>query len=168
MGYAVATLGAGTPKPRMVNQLRVFDSKGKKVGKVVGIQGQQVQTALKWNRNVFVLAVTRDIFAGNVGGSLFFESTDCTGSSFMSPGFEMSMLAPVMVFAPGNTLYTPAADAVSQDIELRSFLGRNDEGEIVCSNPFPDTPEIPVIIRAVLPNALFNLDDFFTAPFEVR
>lgn len=166
------------------SQLTVVDAKGKKVGRVfsigsgtfirrpAGIEGGAgVLVAFQVTGHPpFVLEVTPTHFFGSA--YLYFVSPDCSGSPFMQgqvpilvgadlSGYGVSsssLLPPVAVAIPGQTVYIPDPAAPVQSIVPGSLL---IEGTCAPLSGSPATDVRPAL-------ALIDLERIFTPPFSIR
>lgn len=148
--------------------MSVYDGAGQRVGRVLGFDpvagggaGGAV-VALKVKDRLLVLAANR---AGLVathlmpGGSLHFESNDCSGQAYLAPqapnmtGSQVQVLDQV-VWQEANT------------VELIVFRSQSDGDVQVCfAVPEGDPGFEALLVRG---HRLFDLKTFFRPPFSIR
>jgi len=184
LGLLMLTVSSSTfaqtigPGPTAKYQpLRVFDANGKLLGGTVAEQYQysdsfvtvtmvyRASPLLKNGDSVSLQLQpylpqnpARFRWAELLSQTLYFESTDCTGPSFVSvrellPGRRFGI-----VDATDNRLYLTDADPVITAVQSQS---RRVTGQ-GCSQT-PQTLGAAAVAQPVL-----DLDDYFTLPFEVR
>lgn len=114
------------------------------------------------NGTPILLRVTTTALTGHLPYVLF-ESPDCSGPPLIeaSAGLSASPITLVAVTAPGHTVYVPDRSVASQSRTINSiFLGGtcNSGGDI--GAPFQS--------QVIPASAVVNLDQFFSAPFDVK
>ncbi|OFV97707.1 MAG: hypothetical protein A3H28_12335 [Acidobacteria bacterium RIFCSPLOWO2_02_FULL_61_28] len=160
---------------RPVQQLIVADSSGKTIGRVLGGMNiynvesfastdlnMRTVVLLQVDQTVVPVMVGRDRFYG--GGGLVYESENCMGTPFFSPGVRLpetdapSLLPLTAIGPPGQTIYIAIPGAAPRAISKRSVL----EFGLRCSN---ETGNIP---NAIPTHPLVDLLTIFTPPFSLR
>src|SRR5262249_9720168 len=116
-------------------EVTVVDATGAVVGEFVGVSSTlgSVQVALRIDDQVFLVEIVRPLIPGAVEffsvsksgpplfhGFLLFESTDCSGTPFVTLGF--SILPVIAVGSPGQTVYLGDETATPQTRTVRSTL----------------------------------------------
>lgn len=126
------------------------------LGSITDLDSHWVDVPFRVGDRRIVLTVHRSGYAKN--GSLYFESTDCTGQPYLHTETE-DLLTPTFVRAPRNTLYVPDGPYVY--VTARSHIEPSTlEGER-CNSLYPFHDPFRVARPVV------NLDDLFTPPFRV-
>lgn len=139
----------------------VLDARGTDVGKLVGTNELTIaKVAFEVGGHVFVLEVFRDFFQGNAG-DVFFESSDCTGQTFLSSGPSFGPMPIVTVREPGSTVYVPVPGAATESMTVRSRLKSPDFPPGCHEEPAPFTVSV---VPALPP---IDLSQSFTPPFSV-
>ena len=160
---------------RPVQQLIVADSSGKTIGRVLGGMNiynvesfastdlnMRTVVLLQVDQTVVPVMVGRDRFYG--GGGLVYESENCMGTPFFSPGVRLpetdapSLFPLTAIGPPGQTIYIAIPGAAPRAISKRSVL----EFGLRCSN---ETGNIP---NAIPTHPLVDLLTIFTPPFSLR
>jgi hypothetical protein len=148
--------------------LTVFDSTGKKVGEVISFLSiGQALVAFKLNTLSVVMDARPDILGGTSPGYVFFESTDCSTTPFLTGSLPPTgtgiLFAATAVGGPGSsTLYV--ATGPLQTINARAYWPRQGD------NPAPH-PCInfggQIDTRPAYPAAaiMSDLDSQFIPPF---
>ena len=163
---AVALLGSISPalgqEVRGAANIVVVDSLGKTVGGVASLQGPAgAVVGLEVDGQLVVLQVTHDRFIGNADTAILYESSDCSGSAYVSPGpisFGPS-LAAVVIGPPGATAYVGNPNGPLVPISWRSWQNLNSEE---CN------PQVPAAHEQALPvTPLVDLSEHFTPPFSL-
>jgi hypothetical protein len=162
---SVLLIGSLTPSMaqvvRNVDRLVVVDAAGTTVGEMLSIEGPAGATvALEIDGQLVVLRVTRERFLGTADSSIVFDTLDCSGSPYTSPGeisFGPSLTAAV-VGRPGATLYLGNPDGPLISITRRSSR-RWDSDECNVESPSPQS------VLPVLPVA--DLADLYEPPFHL-
>jgi len=145
---------AQTSTVQPVQGLEVFDSKGKRVGNVLGFHPSRLPVvSCSVGGRLVILAADSDRFTANpniVGSletfNLFFESVNCSGTPFV--GFDTSTvisLVPITVlYVTGGAgkLYVP--DGLAQTITVKSFTSGTDC--IEADGPIPDATPVRLIL----------------------
>lgn len=170
LGFKLLSFAQGQGvKP--VGHVTVVDSRGKTVGAALGgvglitvasARGTQIHPTVLLRVGDRLAAVNIDR-QGFFGGTLFFQSTDCSGTAwFPTPplGGRPSLLPQTSVGPPGQTLYMEAAGAIPQTVTLNSRVG---EG-FSCTATFFS----PITVSAVTAQPLVNLETEFTPPLSLR
>lgn len=156
---SVPSFGEGV---NSAEQLAVFDTNNKRVGRVIGIDGSIPKVALEVNGLLFPVGVVKAEFAGTF--PIWFDSVECTGSPFMTKfpegfGSAFSTIAGVSGENEpfGNIVYIPNLDEVEGSVEYKSF--RSGTACNFASGTINNVvPAIPLV----------DLDDFFTPPLTVK
>lgn len=165
----------GQARVQPVQQMTVEDAGGKTIGRVIGaISVSNIESAnslnlkmrttvlLQVDGTVVPVMVGRDRFYG--GGGLVYESEDCLGTPFFSPGAPLpetdapSLLPQTAIGPPGQTIYMAVPGAAQRAISKRSVL----EFGLRCTN---ETGDIP---NAIPTQPLVDLLTVFTPPFSLR
>jgi len=134
----------------------IFDANGTQVGRLLDSEGVLVIPFIFGGR-VFRVAI-KDEGDDYFLGSLFFESTNCSGTPFRRATRAFDIVERVIVAAPNRTIYLTDLDASPRVITGRSELAPFAGGACVESvNPplFAVVPVIPAV----------DLDTVFTRPF---
>ena len=141
-----------------VEELVIVDANGNKVGTVLDSVNDRYTIVMKYGERIFQL------FIENNGDdfwyfSLFFESTDCSGTPFVSNSFRNKILQIGTIAPPNRTVYLPDLDAAPRVITRMSVISALSLGECVPSvYTFLASPALPVV----------DLDTVFTPPFSMR
>ena len=151
-----------------VNHVAIVDSKGKAVGESIGALGGAPSgtlmlpaVLLRVGQNLAFVNVDRN---GFFGGTLYFESTNCSGTPWFrspQPSGRPSLLPQTAIGLPGQTLYMEMAGGLTQTVTLRSSMGQ----DLFClDNRFFS----PITVTAVQAQPLVDLLTVFTPPFSLR
>ena len=142
---------AQTVKPD-TSSVRVFDSTGRFVGNVVGVQFDDASVSFEYNSIHFLLAVTRTQFTQFSIPALFYTSIDCSGPAFL--------LDNGTVFAPARLQQTTVFLA---DTRVPSH------SEILKSTGVPGSCSQESRTAAAFNTITFtNFTNQWTAPFSIR
>lgn len=145
-----------------VGTLTVFDSTGKRVGRVISIPVatlESVVVTFKVDGQLVALQVDRNRFKTHDLVELWFETLDCSGTPFLRDGrLNTRILPAAAVSVPGSTVYLADPKATPQTITGGSRL--LEDGTCSTSQGFtgPAIQAIPLI----------DLDTAFIPPFSVR
>lgn len=140
--------------------LAVYDSKDQKVGDVVGVQDSIAWVGLTIGDRAVVLQVFPQQL---VGGSLYYEGTNCTGKVYIRS--DATFTKGVSVFSlgavsePGGVIY--AADPGALPFTVRNGLPSLRDKAGFCINTLSN----PTVVLA---KPIFMLDTMFQRPFHVR
>src|SRR5262245_3062020 len=165
-----------TLKP--VDSLIVVDSTGKRVGDVVSWNNKVPGVAFQLNNFLFLLYVAQHRFFGTgyvqLGDTLYFESTDCSGTPFLlaepllNPSAKEANLTPVPVVAvnlPGNTLYIPDENA-PVNRTMKSVLDPfTPQGSYTAPGTCSSVNSLQISSLRAKPS--IDLDTLFTPPFKL-
>jgi len=165
LGYAVSTVGAKTPKPRRAGQLSIYDSNGKKVGRVVADYADlpsKPTVAFKHGRKVFFVVFNATTALTQLWTkNTYFKTDDCSGQAFLehslspsSPG-RMALISALV--GDDGTVWVADPTTATETITAKSRWGDG-----VCV-PIADSTE-----DAVPGTQLCNCYDADTGPFEIR
>lgn len=148
----LAALGTSDP-------LAVYDSKGTKVGDVVGVQESVPWVAIMAQGYAFALQVYPDQLTGD---TLWFQGANCTGATFIEGVFNnvthVSSAASLAAVEPNSDVYVTAAGAPLQNVGVTSV---RQNGQ--CVN-FWGVFTIP----AVAATKLMSLSALYTPPYNVH
>jgi hypothetical protein len=159
---------AHATSPSFPKPLRIVDSKGSVVGTVVSPESLSSGEATVIRRMTPTLFVTLQTAGGRLiaypgGGQLFYESTDCSGRSYLPFNTANPLVRPTFVFPaypqppfpqilyPGDPLETKT---------LHSALSANGPS-IQCEMSISDREVRPAETLAIDPSS-------FTPPFRVK
>lgn len=148
-----ASLLTGTRADQPPNSsFTVFDSSGRPVGPVIGtMQGTRITiAAISFHNKWLPVEVLRNSF--QVGGSFYYQSTDCSGQAFLDP--SSSPFPATAVFGPTSELFYE--NGPSQNISVQSL---QDQTSGTCSSTSFSFNAVPV-------NPAFSLK-VFNPPFKV-
>lgn len=138
--------------------LQVFDANGKLVGHVLPF-GISERPIVATAGGAFRLAPERL----SADGTLFYESTDCSGMPFMDAvstligGIPSTLLMSTSIAEPGRTAYVAVPTARRRRLVVRSFV--QDE---VCYRG------IEFATQAVLTRPITDVQAAYTPPFSIR
>jgi prefoldin subunit 5 len=140
--------------------LAVYDAKDQKLGDVVGVQDNIAWVGLTIGEQAVVLQVFPQQL---VGGSLYFDQTNCTGNAYINTFMLREKGANVFSLAavsdPGGVIY--AADpAASPFTPIKGLPSLRDSAGF-CLNILSK----PTVVSA---KPIFTLDTIFQRPFHVR
>lgn len=157
------TAPAPTPTPLPVTRLRaqgnvrLIDSQGKKIGKILGTNGSDAFVVLKSEGSSFLVRATGQELHGAAAAQVRFESEDCTGTPYLtastSSPFGVSAIVP-----PNGVVFVPEPEASTESISVSSTLdssGSCSSGGGVCET-------------CVAAKPIVDLRDHFIPPFSVR
>ena len=160
----IAGAGGASAPPRVAGAegLAVYDSRGKFVGEVLGLNGPEPTIVLKVGRAIATFIADRERLrpTGNIFDSpLVYESTDCTGQAFSGTGSVLpesgGILGPALIMN-GTKLYEITGEVA--EIMVNSVL--NQEGVFCEPITFSHT-DVPL-------RELVDLGPIFRPPFSVR
>jgi len=142
--------------------LTVFDSTSKKVGDVISfLTIGQALVAFNVNNLSVVMDVRRDVLNGTISGAVYFESTDCSGTPFLSNNHISNLFVPTGIGGPGSsTLYL--ATGPLQTITAHASWTRQGDN----ATPWP-CENIGGVTGQFFPAVaiMSDLDSQFTPPF---
>lgn len=149
---------------RAKSSITVFDSKGKKVGKVLTLHSGIVPiVAFAVNKRIVALWVFSNRLAGN-RDQVYFESADCTGTPFiqtLSESFFPEAM-PSLLAAISNstdTLYVVGDNPTPQNISVSSYFDFASGDSCEEAGGFP---------LEVFPAEKLQILTTFSPPFTVR
>lgn len=160
---------AQSTPPQPVQQLTVWDSRGRMVGNVIGFGANfgtfAIHAAVAFRVNSALAVVGFgpqgfvDIGPGNTIG-LFFTTVDCTGDGYRDPNEVIAPSLVTLTLARGNKVFLQAGSA-AEPVLIRSAFA--DTSGLVCiPNEFvTPMPMIPMRL-------LTELSAAFTPPFTLR
>jgi len=152
----VSLASIAAAKPLRPVRLAVYDATGKMVGRVLQVGTPEISVPVQVNGTTVILAVRKDAIGGN--RTLFFDTTDCTGTPYVFADSNSLLETTTTVAAPGWTIYKQQPGALAQTILSKS---RREVG--ACLGPL--TPTTTSVFPAV---PVLDLSTMFTAPFSVR
>lgn len=149
----------GLPGPAGMGRA-VIDANDVLVGEVIQLTPTAATVIAELGGYLFGLRVTADgsIEGIGIGGAVLeFTTTDCSGRPVSSYAAGPTFLTPVVVSAPGNTLYAPDARATPRSYRVRS--SRDATGTCTSAN----RATFGVRLRT-----LGDLNSMFTPPFRLQ
>ena len=151
--FADATAQVAPTKPAS-SERGVFDSSGRVVGTVIGIQwGDFPFVAFEYNSIQFTLLVERLKFSQNAAPSLFFSTTNCTGSPLLRD--SGALFGPALLL--GSTVYL----ADTRFSPRTAVLNSSSQGG-TCSSMVATTAQVFDTL------VLSGFTDQWIPPFSVR
>lgn len=146
----------------LAQSLQVFDSNGTKVGSdVIGMEGEMPLIAFSApDARVFLLSVTTNALQSNL--PLAFESPDCSGTPFLTA--TDSLVAPVSIAPPDNTVYLPVPESLIQSVTVGSL----QSSDSTCL-PIPSIGA-PIVFEVYPAQGIGNLATLlpFIPPFRIQ
>jgi hypothetical protein len=151
---------AQTPKPLRLTPLSdvsVYDSRGKRVGRVMynfGDQGMSVPFRLG-NWTVFLIVTENSIEGGDP--DVYFDQPDCLGNPFITPRSAYPNYTPTIVGVDA-TIYVPIGNPQTvTSVAIKSIWRASG-----CGAAVPDDYQLVPATRGP------NLAGMFSPPFSVR
>jgi hypothetical protein len=136
----VSLVSVAAAKPLKPVRLAVYDATGKMVGRVLQVGTPEISVPVLVNGTTVILAVRKDAIGGN--RTLFFASTDCSGTPYVFADANSLLETTTTVAGPGWTIYKQQPGAPAQTILAKS---RREVGD--CVGPL--TPTTTSVFPAV-------------------
>jgi hypothetical protein len=143
----------------------VYDATGKKVGDPTTVNRGSAVILFRLNQYSLQLVVIPDghfyAISGAESRSLYFESTDCTGTPLVRAQNPNTFAPSSSIGPPGQTLYLADPQIIPQLIRVYSFIEHDPPCVAIPSHENYYYYHVPAI-------ALGDLSQLFTPPFSVR
>ena len=154
--FAGSLTFAQNNQPQPVQNLSVWDSKGKIVGNVISSQyGGQALVAFRLSGRLFLLSADKTGF--NETTQLFFASANCTGAAYTFPILGTSSYLNTVYGIVGGKAYEPSGPTTN--VTINSSL---DSGSSSCNfSTVFQTDMTPM-------QFVVDLNSIFTPPFTLR
>ena len=167
---------SATPSPQAQQCSGCYvDANGTEIGPTLGTNDAFAETVmLKINGVAMGVPISQQGFVNEGGGTLFYQSADCTGQAYVAVGINASQpYNPIIEVDDGLTAPFTAGSVVwFAQTPLQTFTANSQEGFTDPSNPATGagcyTGNGPQIIQAGLP-AHFDLNGLgFVPPFTAQ
>ena len=154
----VAVAPTAWAKPIRPAELHAYDANGKKIGRVLDVNGPNEATVgVRVNGTTTLLTVHRDVLW--TAPSLAFQSTDCTGTPYIRAASNSLLDSVTATGDPGLTVYVQQPGQPVQAITVGSETINLQPTECqMHSQTIQAFPAVPLI----------DLNTLFTPPFSIR